>query len=231
MDVSILIPAYNEAESIVQTVQRLLSCMGSQERSFEILICDDGSRDDTANVIAALGDPRVYFVGGAHTGKGGALARGVARAEGKWIFYTDADLAYGTDVIEQFLSALEQGRGELVLGSRLLHKQGYAGYSFPRRVFSKAYQGALRLLGGIDAGDPQCGCKAYTARSAKEMFADLSELGFAFEQETLLKAKRAGYSVCELPVRIISNGESHVRPLRDGLSMLRAARRTRRKYK
>lgn len=149
-----MIPAYNEAESIAQTVRHLLSCMESQERSFEILICDDGSQDDTANVIAALGDPRVHFVGGAHTGKGGALARGVAQAQGCLIFYTDADLAYGTDVIEQFLSALEQGHGALVIGSRLLHKQGYAGYSFPRRVFSKAYQGALRLLAVLMRGIP-----------------------------------------------------------------------------
>ena len=231
MDVSVLIPAYREAATIGVTVRRLLACMEKQERSFEILICDDGSEDDTAASVAALNDPRVRFVGGAHTGKGGALARGVAQAEGELIFYTDADLAYGTDVIPSFLSALEQGMGEVVIGSRLLHAQGYAGYSLPRRVFSKAYQGALRLLGDIDAGDPQCGCKAYTAKAAKELFSGLTELGFAFEQETLLKAKKAGLSVCEIPVCVLSNGVSHVRPLRDGLDMLRAAYRIRRRYR
>lgn len=231
MDVSILIPAYREAARIGDTAKRLLCCMEKQKRSFEILICDDGSEDETAAVLAALGDPRVRFVEGAHTGKGGALANGVASANGDLIFYTDADLAYGTAVIEQFLSALERGEGDIVIGSRLLHPRGYAGYSLPRRVLSKVYQRALRLLGGMDAGDPQCGCKAYTARAARKIFTDLSECGFAFEQETLLKAKKAGLAVCELPVRVLSNGESHVHPLRDGVAMLRAACRTRKKYK
>ena len=231
MEVSILLPAYNEARGIGATVAQVLECMERQGFDFEILICDDGSTDATAQAVAAVGDPRVRFVSGAHTGKGGALARGVAQAIGEHIFYTDADLAYGIAVIARFLKVLERGEADVVIGSRLLHERGYAGYSLPRRVLSKAYQRALRLLGGIDAGDPQCGCKAYTAKAAKAMFTGLGELGFAFEQETLLRAKRAGFSVKEMPVRVFSNGASHVRPVRDGLSMLRAAYRTKKRYR
>ena len=229
--VSVLIPAYKEARILPDTVARLIAELEGAEPAFEILICDDGSADETAAVVAALQDPRVQCVTGAHTGKGGALARGVAAAKGELIFYTDADLAYGTAVIPRFLHALRQGEAEIVIGSRPLHKQGYAGYSRLRRVLSRGYQACLRHFGGIAAGDPQCGCKAYTARAAKQLFAGLTETGFAFEFETLLRAKKAGLAVLELPVRVLANGTSHVRPLRDGVTMLRAARKLRRIYK
>lgn len=228
MKVSILIPAYRESAILPETVDRVMRQMAGED--FELIVCDDGSGDDTAAVVEGLGFPNVRCVTGAHLGKGGSLARGVMAATGELIFYTDADLAYGTAVIPQFLAALRQG-ADLAIGSRHLHEKGYAGYPLHRRVFSRCYRFALRLLGGIRVSDAQCGCKAYTAAAAKRIYRDISEQGFAFEFETLLRAEKAGFSVCELPVCIIENGASHVRPLRDGFAMLKAAVRIKRKYK
>lgn len=230
MDVSILITAYREATILPNNVRRLLEEMEKQHRSFEIIVCDDGSGDDTVRVVAALEDPRVRCVTGEHLGKGGSLARGVAAALGDLIFYTDADLAYGTAVIPVFLSVLEEGEAALVIGSRPLHKEGYEGYPLGRRLLSSGYRFLLRLLGGISVTDSQCGCKAYTAAAAKRLFANLSEVGFSFELETLLRARKWGLAVREYPVRVLTNGTSHVRPLRDGFSMLCAACRIKRRY-
>ncbi|MBE6703519.1 MAG: glycosyltransferase family 2 protein [Ruminococcaceae bacterium] len=229
--ISVLIPAYQESAILPHTVKRLLAQMEKLGQSFEIIICDDGSKDDTVSVIEALGYPQVRCVTGAHLGKGGSLARGMMEATGELVFYTDADLAYGTAVIPRFLSVLEKREADVVVGSRALHKAGYAGYSFGRRLFSKGYRQALRILGGIRVTDAQCGCKAYTQKAAKALFYRISEHGFAFEFETLLRAEKQGLCVRELPVKIVKNGTSHVRPLRDGLLMLRAAIRIKKKYK
>ena len=228
MEISILIPAYRESAILPDTVARVMQQLAGED--FELIVCDDGSGDDTVSVVEGLGYPNVRCVTGAHLGKGGSLARGVMAAKGELIFYTDADLAYGTAVIPQFLDAL-RGGADLAIGSRHLHERGYAGYPMHRRIFSKGYRAALRLIGGIRVSDAQCGCKAYTAAAAKQIYRDISEQGFAFEFETLLRAEKAGLSVTELPVCILENGVSHVRPLRDGFSMLKAAARIKRKYK
>lgn len=230
MQVSILIPAYKEAAHIPATVAALHRAMARLSYTYEIVICDDGSDDGTPQAVATLHDPLVRCVTGPHLGKGGALARGVAAAEGAWIFYTDADLAYGTEVIGEFLTAFEERETDLVIGSRPLHKEGYRMYPLLRRLISRVYRAALQLWGGVTVSDAQCGCKAYRTAVAKRLFADLIEVGFAFETETLLRARLAGNIVTELPVRVISNGPSHVRPLRDGLRMLRAAHRIKKTY-
>ena len=230
MSVSVLLTAYRESAVIPRSVARVTKELQSLGEAYEIIICDDGSNDDTAAVVAALGDPRVRCVTGEHLGKGGSLSRGVMAATGDRIFYTDVDLAYGTRVIPRFLEALARG-ADLAIGSRPLHPRGYEGYPLHRKLFSGGYRAALQLLGGIHASDAQCGCKAYTKNAARAIFADIGEQGFAFEFETLLRAEKAGLAVCELPVRVLRNGASHVRPMRDGLRMLKAAMRIRRQYK
>ena len=232
MKLSLCIPMYNEAAIIADTAKTLSAFMSARFSEYEILFSDDGSTDGSADIVRALDLPGVCVVGySVNRGKGSAVREAMLAATGDVVMFTDSDLAYGTAVIPQFLHALRQGEAEIVIGSRPLHKQGYAGYSRLRRVLSRGYQACLRHFGGIAAGDPQCGCKAYTARAAKQLFAGLTETGFAFEFETLLRAQKAGLSVLELPVRVLANGTSHVRPLRDGVTMLRAARKLRRIYK
>lgn len=225
MKVSILIPFYNDAEVIENTAQRLAAAAAELPREYEaeILFCDDGSTDGGGARVEALGLPFCRVLYGEHLGKGGALRRGVLAAKGELIFYTDADLAYGTDVILPFLQAAEKNRG-VVAGTRVA-KGGYGAYSAGRRVLSGLYRRLVRRIAALSVSDPQSGCKAYAGEAAIALFAPLRENGYSFEFETLLRARREGIPITELPVRVQTAKSSHIRPFRDGCRMLKEARR------
>ena len=230
MTVTILIPFYNDAPALPETARRLVAAVGELPYSAEILFCDDGSTDGGGEVVERLALPSVRVLPGEHTGKGGALRRGVLAAAGDVIFYTDADLAYGTDVIARFVEEAAR-RGGVVAGTRALPGGGYGVYSAPRKAFSVLYRHALRRIGELPVSDPQSGCKAYERGAALAIFTPLKETGFSFELETLLRARAAGYPLTELPVRVLEKGHSHVHPVRDGWRMLRAACRIAREYR
>lgn len=223
MKATILIPFYNDAPLLAITARRLVVAAEKLPFTWEILFCDDGSTDGGAEIVEKLGLSHVRVITGEHLGKGGALRRGVLAAGGELIFYTDADLAYGTDVIAPFLAAAEKCGG-VVAGTRTF-ADGYGAYSVPRKMFSGMYRRLVRQIGTLPVADPQSGCKAYERTAAIAIFTPLSETGYSFEFETLLRAVKMGFPITELPVRVLHNGNSHVRPLRDGFRMLRAARR------
>lgn len=230
MTVSILIPFYNDAPILADTARQLSFAAGELPYQVEILFCDDGSTDEGKEIITALELPYVRVIPGIHTGKGGAIRRGVLSATGDVIFYTDADLAYGTRVIAPFAEEAMR-HGGVVAGSRALTKDGYGGYPASRRVLSRLCRRMLRGIGELPVSDSQSGCKAYARKAALAIFEPLRETGFAFELETLLRAVSLGFSVTEVPVRVIQNGSSHVHPVRDGWNLLLAARRIAREYR
>lgn len=225
MKVSILIPFYNDAAIIEDTARRLAAAVAELPREYdaEILFCDDGSTDGGGARVEALGLSVCRVLRGAHLGKGGALRRGVLAAKGELIFYTDADLAYGTGVLPVFLQAAEK-YGGVIAGTRVKNG-GYGAYSARRRVFSALYRRLVRGITALSVSDPQSGCKAYERGAAVALFAPLQENGYSFEFETLLRAEREGIPITELPVRVQVAEKSHVRPVRDGVRMLREARR------
>lgn len=223
MKVSILIPFYNDATVIEATVRRLTAAVAELPYEAEILFCDDGSTDNGAARVAALSSPHCRVLTGAHLGKGGALRRGVLAATGDLIFYTDADLAYGTAVLLPFLQTAEK-TGSIVVGKRA-GKCGYGAYSVARRVFSGLYRRLIRRIAAISVSDPQSGCKAYPREMAVALFTPLQETGYSFEFETLLRAEKLGFPIKELPVQVLVSANSHVHPLRDGWRMLQEARR------
>ena len=126
MKASILIPFYNDLEALPTTLERLTAAIAALPFETELLFCDDGSEDGGAEWLEAQGIPALRVIRGPHIGKGGTLRRGVLAASGELIFYTDCDLAYGTDVILPFLHAVEKNGG-IAVGKR--EKEGYGAYS------------------------------------------------------------------------------------------------------
>ena len=143
-------------------------------------------------------------------------------AEGDVIMFTDADLAYGTDVIKQVYDTFEANPdAEMVIGSRNLHKDGYKGYTFIRKLASKTYIKVLAIVGGFKLSDSQCGCKAFRGKAAKEIFSRCEVNRFAFDFECILWAVKFGMKIVEMPVKIINHRESKVNVLRDSFKMVR----------
>ena len=224
---------YNEIRVIEETARRLSSYMDSNFEDYEILFCSDGSTDGCDEAVRALQLPHVRVTGYAQNrGKGYAVRTAMLEATGDIRMFTDADLAYGTDVIAQVAAAFaENPDAQLVIGSRNLQKDGYEGYTLMRRVASKIYIRVLCMAGGFRLSDSQCGCKAFTAKAAQTIFPRCEVNGFAFDFEAILWAVKYRFSIKEIPVRVINHGDSKVRVVRDTFRMLRDLRKMKKRIK
>ena len=109
----------------------------------------------------------------------------------------------------------------MVIGSRNLHKDGYEGYTFIRKLASKTYIKVLCLAGGFRLSDSQCGCKAFTRETVQAIFPRCEVNGFAFDFEAILWATKLKKTIVETPVKIINHRESKVNVLRDTFKMLK----------
>ena len=233
MKISLVIPMYNESSVIKNTAETLSEYMKNTFEDYEVLFVDDGSRDGCGDIVRSLGLPNVSVLGyGCNKGKGAAVRHGVLEASGDVIMFTDADLAYGTDVIRGVYGVFEENSDtKMLIGSRNLHEDGYAGYTFLRRIMSKLYIKVLCIAGGFKLSDSQCGCKAFSRDAAKDIFSRCETNGFAFDFEVILWATRLGYPIFEMPVKIINHRESKVNIIRDTLKMLRDLRRIKKQVK
>lgn len=233
MKISVCIPMYNESSIIADCARTLYDYMSANFEDFEILFSDDGSRDGSGNIVRALELPCVRVVGyEQNQGKGCAVRTAMMAAEGDIIMFTDADLAYGTEVIGRAVAAFEEKKdAQLVIGSRNISADGYEGYTFTRKLASKAYIKVLCLVGGFKLSDSQCGCKAFRRDAAKNIFSRAEVNGFAFDFEALLWAGKLGYSIAEMPVKVINHRESKVNVLSDAPKMLRDLHKMKKRIK
>ena len=232
MKFSLCIPMYNETSIIEATVRTLSDYMQANFDDYEIIFSDDGSRDGSAELVRSLGLPNVRVVGyEQNRGKGCAVRTGILAATGDVVMFTDADLAYGTDVIFEVADIFSKGPTDVVIGSRNIHPDGYEGYTFIRKLASKTYIKILCIAGGLKLSDSQTGCKAFSAKAAKDIFSRCETDGFAFDFEVILWAQKLGYRFTEMPVKIINHRESKVRVFRDAFRMLRDLRKIKKRIK
>ena len=222
MKISVCIPMYNENRVIEQTARTLSAYMEKNFADYEIVFCSDGSTDGCDETVRKLELPNTRVIGyKQNRGKGYAVRHAMLAATGDVRMFTDADLAYGTDVIAKVFEEFKKNpNADLVLGSRNLSKEGYEGYTAIRRLASKAYIRVLCLAGGFRLSDSQCGCKAFSKKAAEQIFPKCEVNGFAFDFEAILWAVKMQMEVVEIPVRVINHGESKVRIVRDTVKML-----------
>ena len=233
---SVIIPAYNEETVLPATIRTLSDALsgirdGGLISDYQIVFVNDGSGDATGKILssAAEADPHILACGyERNRGKGCAVRTGVLASTGDYVLYTDSDLAYGTAVIAETVKKLRETGADFVIGSRAIHPDGYAGYTFPRKLASKAYLRFLALAAGFSHSDSQCGFKSMKGESGRRVFADCTTDGFAFDFELLLRAERMGMTVVELPVRIETHRESKIHLIRDSMKMLADIRKIKR---
>lgn len=216
---SLVVPAYNESSIIESTIKTLLGYLDRHFTDYELIISDDGSTDDTKAITESIKDPHLRCVGHfPNMGKGAAVRDGVLEASGAIIAYTDADLAYGVDVIAKLAEQLESEGDDIVIGSRKLHPDGYADYPPIRLFASRCFSFVTGVLAGFHF-DTQCGLKAYTAPAARQIFSRCGTDGFAFDFEAMMIAVRLGFKIGQLPVKIENHRESKVHVFSDSIKM------------
>ncbi|MBQ9112411.1 MAG: glycosyltransferase [Clostridia bacterium] len=222
MKISLIIPMYNESKIIEATARELSRYMSENFDDYEILFSDDGSKDGCGRIVEDMELPCVRVVGYAENrGKGCAVRHAMLEADGDIRLFTDADLAYGTDVIKSAYDMMsENAEADMLIGSRNLGNDGYEGYTLLRKLMSKAYIKVLCITGGFRLSDSQCGFKAFRAETAEEIFSKCKVDGFAFDFEAILRATKLKKTICEMPVKIINHRESSIRPFSDTLKML-----------
>lgn len=216
MKISLIIPAYNEAEKIEKTVSEARKYFEASEYEYEIIVSDDGSSDATVELARKAG----ARAEGAetHTGKGGAVRRGIELADGAVAVFTDADLPYSLTLIDECVRKIENGAA-VVIGDR--YDGGYGTYGFMRRVFSRVFAFASNTLLRLNVRDTQCGFKAFDTKTAKELFSRSVINGFGFDTEIIYLARRNGLKIETVCARmLIPPIDSSVKPIRDGIGML-----------
>lgn len=228
MDVSLVIPAYNESAIVLDTIRAASAKLAELTESYEVLIVDDGSADGTAELALRCGDPRVRVERYApNCGKGRAVRVGMLAAQGDIILCTDADLAYGVDVFAVMLDRFAAGDAALVIGSRRIGPDGYQSYPPLRLLASKCFGLLVRLISGLSC-DTQCGIKGYRREAARSIFSQCAIDGFSFDFEVLMRADKLGLKVEQIPVSVINFRESKVNIIRDSCRMFRDLFRIRR---
>lgn len=234
MKVSLVIPMYNEEKILPDTMEELSREM---ERMFggdyEILYVSDGCTDASEALVTSHGqaDPRTRLLSyHPNRGKGCAVRTGVCAAQGELVIFTDCDLAYGCDVIGEFAAYLENHPDcGVVIGSRSRHPEGYAGYTRTRRWMSRLYLRLLSLFAGLRQSDSQSGIKGFRRAAGQEIFGRCETDRFAFDLECLMIARRLGFKIDEIPVKIERHRPSTIHFFRDTMRMLRDIFRIRRR--
>lgn len=219
MRVSFVIPAYNESSIIKDTMSACQRYLREHYEDYELVIVDDHSSDDTLNIVRGCADTRtVVHTYPEHSGKGRAVREGMLKATGDIIVCTDADLAYGLDVIDGAVKKAQNA--DIVIGSRRLHPEGYASYTRMRYIASHIFAAIVSLFSGLNY-DTQCGFKCFKKAAAQRVFSLCRTDGFAYDFEAIMLANKLGYGIEQYPVSIINHRKSKVRLVRDALRMLR----------
>ena len=200
---SIVVPAFNEESRIGSSLDRLRQYLGSRERSWEIVVVDDGSSDGTTGIVEAQSaeDSRIRLVRAVHGGKGAAVRRGMAEAKGEWRFLCDADLSMPPEELDRFFS----GPGgmpnyDISIGSREAAGARRLEEPWSRHFLGRVYNWTVKLVALRGIEDTQCGFKLYSAEAARLVFPAQRSQGFGFDVENLFIARKAGFSIGEVPI-------------------------------
>ncbi len=220
--ITVVIPAFNEEERILPTLRRIDEYLKEHADNGEIIIVDDGSSDGTADVVLREAERLTgirLLRNDVNRGKGFSVRRGVLSATQELILISDADLSTPIEEVEKFLPWIGQGY-EVVIGSRALRESDIIRKQpWYRQSMGKIFNALVRVivLGGFH--DTQCGFKMFRSGPAKEIFKALKTERFAFDVEALLRAKKMGCQIKEVPVRWMNSPQSRVDVLRDSYRM------------
>jgi glycosyltransferase involved in cell wall biosynthesis len=220
---SIVIPAYNEGARIEAALERVMACVSEQGWDAEVLVVDDGSRDDTAAIVERWMDvhPRLHLVKNpGNRGKGYSVRNGLLQAAGDIVMFTDADLSAPMVEAERLIAALEGG-ADVAIGSRWLEKARQTIHQpLYRQFFGRCFNWITRTVMGLPFRDTQCGFKAFRRDAAQVIFRLQTIERWGFDPELLFIARKLRYSVMEVPVTWGHDERSRMSYLKDGVKML-----------
>ena len=223
MTYSFVIPAYNESVRIRPTLDELLRYTREQNWDAEILVVNDGSSDDTAQIVREYGKshPQILLLENpGNRGKGYSVRAGVMNARGRVILFTDADLSSPIEEAPKLLKEIEAG-ADVAIGSRWMRSELQTKrQSVARQVLGRVFNLLLRIVLRLDFKDTQCGFKAFRQDVARTVFPLQKIERWGFDPEVLFLACQSGFKIVEVPVRWGHDSGTRINPLADGSRMV-----------
>ena len=200
---SIVFPAYNEADKIEKNLTTIISFFDKKDFPYEVVVVEDGSKDKTLTILQTMAQkfPQLRVLANSkNMGKGASVKKGILATRGKFILFSDADLATPIAEFDEFLPYLEKGF-DIVIGSRWLPSSNVeCKQKFTRRFFGNCFYFLIHhfVLPGIT--DTNCGFKAYRRKAAREIFQKQKLSRWGFDTELLFIARKKGFKIKEVPV-------------------------------
>lgn len=219
---SIVLPAYNERDRIAGTLDRILAHATGRGWKSEVIVVNDGSSDDTAEIVREYARKHAVLrllENPGNRGKGYSVRNGMLHARGDILLFSDADLSSPIEEADKLFAAIATG-ADVAIGSRWLNPRlQIRRQPLHRRLFGRIFNLALRVILGLQFRDTQCGFKAFTRRSAQAIFPLQKIERWGFDPELLYLARKFGFAVSEVPVAWSHREGTRINPLRDGIRM------------
>ena len=220
---SIVIPAYNESARIGRALTDVTAAVKRNGWDAEVLVVNDGSTDDTAEIVQAFAanHPIIRLIqNNGNRGKGYSVRHGMLEAMGSIVMFTDADLSSPMDEAERLFAAIREG-ADVAIGSRWLDR-GRQTIHQPiyRQFFGRCFNAVTRMVMQLPFADTQCGFKAFTRSAAQAVFQLQRIERWGFDPEILFIALKRGYRVREVAVTWGHDERSRISYLKDGIKML-----------
>jgi len=230
---SVVIPAYNESSRLPVTLAKVMDYLAKRDYTYEVLVVDDGSDDNTCDVVEKLASdhPHLQVVRNPHRGKGYTVRTGMLKANGRYILYSDADFSAPIEEVEKLLPYLEKGY-DIAMGSR--EGEGAKRFEEPgyRHLMGRVFNTFVRMVALPQFHDTQCGFKAFRKDAAHALFKGLHLYGdnagevkgamvTGFDVEVLYLALKWDYRVKEVPVNWYYSPGTKVNPLKDSYRMFK----------
>jgi dolichyl-phosphate beta-glucosyltransferase len=219
---SIVIPAYNEGARLGATLQKVLAYVRAQGWNAEVLVVNDGSRDNTADIVRkfAANDTALRLLENpGNRGKGYSVRNGMLHARGQIVLFSDADLSAPIEEAPKLFQALAGGT-DIAIGSRWLRAETQTHRQpLHRQLFGRVFNLLLRITLGLKFKDTQCGFKAFKRSAVEAIFPRQKIERWGFDPEILFLARKFGFSVQEVSVAWGHSGGARINPVVDGFRM------------
>lgn len=222
--ISVIIPAHNEADNIISTLNETIRVLSRLDCDYEIIVVDDGSNDGTADLVKSNYDFKKDKVRvesyALNAGKGNAIKYGTKFAVGDLILFLDADLDLHPNHLPAFLDKMKKTNADAVIGSKK-SRDSKVRYSLKRKILSNGYYYLIKILFGLPIKDTQTGIKLFKGKALKEAIGKVSVKGYAFDLELLIILHKKGYKIAECAVQVTQARLSGRIGQRDAISVFK----------
>ena len=232
IEYSIVIPAYNEANKITSSLTQVLSFMRNTSQEFEVIVVDDGSKDNTADVVDAYAasNPEIKLIRNPHKGKGPTIWTGVMQSSGEYVYLADADFSAPISELKKLSVWIKDQDFDIVIASREGVGSERVNEPFYRHLMGRVFNMLVQFVALPGIKDSQCGFKLFKSHVAKDIFGRLKIYGEAakeidkaylgaFDVEVLYLGKKLGYKIKEVPVVWTYVKTTRLNPLSDSFKM------------